>query len=98
MKFTIQYLKYSNWEQYSLHLGHEYRNFAIEYNFKSFYREPKVRFIYQISFPCTYFKDITCTQLPFRAKPNKPIVGGLPIPETSNSSLVWSIFGMGYSL
>ena len=77
-----QYLRYSNWEQYSLHLGYEYKNFAIEYNFKSFYREPKIRFIYQMPFPWTYFKDITCTQLPSQAKPKKSIIAELSMLET----------------
>ena len=78
----IQYLRYSNWEQYSLHLGYEYKNFAIEYNFKSFYREPKVRFIYQMPFPWTYFKDITCIQLPSQIKPKKSIIAELSMLET----------------
>ena len=82
-----QYLRYSNWEQYSLHLGYEYKNFAIEYNFKSFYREPKVRFIYQMSFPWTYFKDITCIKLPSQVKSKKPIIVELSMIEVLDEAI-----------
>ena len=82
-----QYLRYSNWEQYSLHLGYEYKNLAIEYNFKSFYREPKVRFMYQMSFPWTYFKDITCIKLPSQVKSKKPIIVELSMVEVLDESI-----------
>ena len=59
----IHYIQASNWKQYSLHFGYEYKNFVIEYNFKSNYTEPKIRFMYKMEFPWAYFKHMASMKL-----------------------------------